>query len=531
MAACALCRSSNTGLLDEAISLYAAALDIDGCKEKDRAHYGLGALYLLRQDVARAGDELRAAVEANGKLKEARVELANVLLAEGNVGGAVHHLQAALDIDPHYGAARSNLQQVLASQRSAAGTPPAADGGAAASLTHAAAQNEVDARREEDAFNAAFAAFDVETKDALRTVGEAELAGRRGEIQRALAGYANALPVIAKVAGAYPKLQEGLGAAYWNQVRGSSSVCWCSSPVCGASLTPCVFGVLLAGHDAAAQRRVVSSPRGARAVVPHAVVPRSAAAHATPRGARLLQRRRRARVHRRRARRRGVLRGGRAAADAGGQWHAALHARHAAHSRGRPGPRAGVLPPRPRGERAYTASSSQSLRGAHAVGGECAQIEPFLAPALFNAGNVHLRKHSLSGDPAHLHKAVDFCERALAVDDKSFHALVFMGEAQLRLGHEAAGLAALHRALTLMPNFTTAHSVLGAHFAAKNRLAEVPVLGVMPAGVSAVAAVAQRCAVCDTCRRRCTTCASRRQRPRASSRTWPSATTRCLLCV
>ena len=43
--------------------VYRDAIAIDACKEKGKAHYGLGLLYMLRQEASRAGDEFRDAVK------------------------------------------------------------------------------------------------------------------------------------------------------------------------------------------------------------------------------------------------------------------------------------------------------------------------------------------------------------------------------------------------------------------------------------------------------------------------------------
>ncbi len=67
------------------------------------------------------------------------------------------------------------------------------------------------------------------------------------------------------------------------------------------------------------------------------------------------------------------------------------------------------------------------------------QVDSSFAPAHFNAGNVYLRKHSYDGNPEHLRSALRHCESALEIDNRSVHALVFAGEALLRLGDEAAG--------------------------------------------------------------------------------------------
>ncbi len=101
------------------------------------------------------------------------------------------------------------------------------------------------------------------------------------------------------------------------------------------------------------------------------------------------------------------------------------------------------------------------------------QIDPHCAPVYCNIGNVYLRKHSESGDPDHLQRVLDNCTKALQIDDKAFHAQVFMGEACLRLGREGEGLKHLYDALRLSPSFPGAHSILGAFFAGQNRLTEV----------------------------------------------------------
>jgi hypothetical protein len=45
--------------------MYREAIAIEGCKEKGKAHYGLGLLYMLRQEASRAGDEFREAVQVH----------------------------------------------------------------------------------------------------------------------------------------------------------------------------------------------------------------------------------------------------------------------------------------------------------------------------------------------------------------------------------------------------------------------------------------------------------------------------------
>jgi Flp pilus assembly protein TadD len=103
------------------------------------------------------------------------------------------------------------------------------------------------------------------------------------------------------------------------------------------------------------------------------------------------------------------------------------------------------------------------------------QIDPHCAPVHCNIGNVYLRKHTQDGDQAHLLRAVDACQRALQIDGKAFHAMVFLGEALLRMGREVDGLKHLYDALRLAPTFPGAHSVLGAHFAAAGRIEEASV--------------------------------------------------------
>lgn len=186
-------------LQDEAIRLYTEALENDGCKEKDRVLYGLGLLYIARQEAERASEKFRAALTINPSLKEARLELSNVLLSEGNSGGAVYHLEEALRVDPNYGAARHNLYQI--NQRAAAD------------------------KGKEGGDNFDMNKLEAGTRDALVAVGTAELAGRRGDFAAALSGYEKHLPTIAMVSDEYPALKEGLGAAYWNQVHACASPC------------------------------------------------------------------------------------------------------------------------------------------------------------------------------------------------------------------------------------------------------------------------------------------------------------------
>jgi tetratricopeptide (TPR) repeat protein len=101
------------------------------------------------------------------------------------------------------------------------------------------------------------------------------------------------------------------------------------------------------------------------------------------------------------------------------------------------------------------------------------QLDPYHAPSHFNSGNVCLRQHSETGDASLLDKAIEHCKAAIAIDDKSVHAFVFMGEAYLRQGKEAEGMAALQDALKISPMFGGAHSILGTVLASKGRLKEV----------------------------------------------------------
>ena len=203
--------TASGALLDEAIQVYHQALDIDACKEKDRVNYGLGLLYVAKQEGERAGEKFRAAVTLNPRLKEARLELATVLLSQGNPGGAVYQLEEALAIDPDYGAARHNLKQIQgrlkAEEESLKDKAKAAGGGSGG------AEGELDVNK-----------LDVRTRDALQAVGRAELAGRNGDLATAIREYNKHLPTIAAIADKYPMLQEGIGAAYWNQVTPFFSV-------------------------------------------------------------------------------------------------------------------------------------------------------------------------------------------------------------------------------------------------------------------------------------------------------------------
>ena len=101
------------------------------------------------------------------------------------------------------------------------------------------------------------------------------------------------------------------------------------------------------------------------------------------------------------------------------------------------------------------------------------QVDAYCAPVYCNIGNVYLRKHSQDGDADHLQQAIDNCTRALKIDDKAFHAMIYMGDALLRLDRESEGLKALYDALKVAPNFPGAHSILGTYFAGKNKLSEV----------------------------------------------------------
>jgi hypothetical protein len=56
---------ADAGVLEEAMRMYREAIAIEGCKDKARAYYGLGLLYMLRQEASRAGDEFRAALKVH----------------------------------------------------------------------------------------------------------------------------------------------------------------------------------------------------------------------------------------------------------------------------------------------------------------------------------------------------------------------------------------------------------------------------------------------------------------------------------
>ena len=145
------------------------------------------------------------------------MELSNLLLAEGNTGGAVHHLEAALAIDPEYGVARHNLRQIQSSVASRAAAAAAAKGSGSSSATAPPAAS---TPSPEDDFDPK--SLDATVRDALRVVGEAEVAGRKGEVEEALRRYEVSLPIVAAAPNKHPKLVEGLAAAYWNQVQGAT---------------------------------------------------------------------------------------------------------------------------------------------------------------------------------------------------------------------------------------------------------------------------------------------------------------------
>ncbi len=138
------------------------------------------------------------------------MELANLLLAEGNTGGAVHHLEAALEVDPHYGVAHHNLRQIRAARAGSSGTAGSGrdggSGGGGGGGTVPAPGGDFDVK-----------ALDIRVRDALKVVGEAEIAARNGDLVTALAKYDVGLPVIAAAPDKHPKLVEGLAAAHWNQ--------------------------------------------------------------------------------------------------------------------------------------------------------------------------------------------------------------------------------------------------------------------------------------------------------------------------
>jgi tetratricopeptide (TPR) repeat protein len=70
-------------------------------------------LYLERNDLPAAEQELRAALRDRPELIDAHNNLGSVLRLRGDLDGAIAEFEAALAIDPRNDAARRNLQMAL----------------------------------------------------------------------------------------------------------------------------------------------------------------------------------------------------------------------------------------------------------------------------------------------------------------------------------------------------------------------------------------------------------------------------------
>lgn len=97
---------------NEAVSDYRQALAL---KADDAAsHADLGFCLQQIGDIAGAKRELLEALHLDGRLESARMQLANLLLEQGDVRLAREHLEVLLKTNPNHAAARSALERIAA---------------------------------------------------------------------------------------------------------------------------------------------------------------------------------------------------------------------------------------------------------------------------------------------------------------------------------------------------------------------------------------------------------------------------------